>query len=113
MAVDKPNIHLTLTELEAEVGKPEPFVLALRSGKRITFPDIFDMPVEEAETFLKDMDGAGTDMNALKKWLSADDFAKYKDAKITLRTHSALIERVQAYYEQTVGKPGEGNASES
>ncbi|POH58922.1 hypothetical protein [Arthrobacter glacialis] len=113
MAVDKPNISLTLAALEAEVGKPEPFVLALRGGKRITFPDIFDLPVDEAETFIKDMESAGTDLNALERWLSADDFAKYKEAKLTLRTHSALIERVQNYYEQTVGKPGEGNASAS
>ncbi|MDO5743496.1 MAG: hypothetical protein Q4P23_03425 [Micrococcaceae bacterium] len=113
MAVDKPNINLTLAELEAEIGKPEPFVLALRGGKRITFPDVFDLPVEEAMTFIKDMESAGNDLKALERWLSVDDFAKYKEAKLSLRTHSALVERVQNYYEQTVGNSGEDSASAS
>jgi hypothetical protein len=113
MTIDKPNVMLTLANLEAEVAKPEPFVLALKSGKRITFPDIFDMPAEDAEAFLASMEGAKNDFSALEKWLSSEDFAKYKEAKLTLRVHKALIERVTAYYEQTVGTPGEDSASAS
>lgn len=113
MAVDKPNVTLTLATLESEVAKPEPFTIAFKNGKRVTFPDIFDMPAEEAEAFLASMEGAKNDFSALEKWLSKDDFAKYKEAKLSLRVHKALIERVTAYYEQTVGTPGEDPASAS
>lgn len=112
MANDKPNINLTLTSLEAEVSKPEPFVLALKGGKRVTFPDIFDMPADEADAFLDDIRSGG-DFRFLEKWLSEADFEAYKAAKIPLRVHMAVVQRVMAYYEGTIGKPGEGNASES
>ncbi|MFM9430064.1 hypothetical protein [Arthrobacter sp. MP_2.3] len=115
MAVtDKPNINLTLAALEAEVAKPEPFVLALRGGKRITFPDLYDMPADEAAEYFKDLESSGqNDFTFLEKWLSKADFEAYKAAKIPLRVHAALVERVMDYYQQTVGTPGEGIASAS
>lgn len=114
MAVDKPNINLTLASLEAEIAKPEPFVVALSGSKRITFPDLYDMPAEEALEFFKDSETAGrNDFVFLEKWLSKADFEAYKAARVPLRTHAALIERVMDYYQQTVGTPGEGNASAS
>lgn len=113
MAVDKPNITQTLAELEAEVGKPEPYVLALKSGKRVTFPDIYDMPAEEGFKFLTDMKDAENDFTVLERWLSVEDYAKYMEAKVSLRLHGAIMSRVQNYYEETVGKPGEDNASAS
>lgn len=112
MASDKPNVNLSLAALEAEVAKPEPFVLALPGSKRVTFPDLYDMPAEGAIEFFKDVEKMGrNDFKFLEKWLPKADFEAYKAAKVSLRVHSALIERVMAYYEQTVGKPGEGNAS--
>ena len=114
MANDKPSINLSLASLEAEVAKPEPFVLALKGGKRVTFPDLFDLPADEAESFFKDLQASGqSDFTFLEKWLDPADFEAYKAAKIPLRVHMAVIERVMAYYQQTVGTPGEGNASES
>ncbi|MFF1382769.1 hypothetical protein ACFVWT_04305 [Arthrobacter sp. NPDC058288] len=114
MAVDKPNINLTLAALEAEVAKPEPFVLALKGGKRITFPDLYDLPAVEAEAFFAKFEGAGrTDFALLEEWLSKADYEAYVAARLPLRVHGALIERVMAYYQQTVGTPGEDTASES
>lgn len=114
MAIDKPSINLSLAALEAEVAKPEPFVLALSGGKRITFPDLFDMPADEAEAFFADIETPGKhDFEFLAKWLSKADFEAYKAAKVPLRVHRALMQRVFSYYEQTVGTPGEGPASAS
>lgn len=115
MANDKPSVNLTLASLEAEIAAPEPFILALRGGKRITFPDLYGMPVDEAEEFFKDFNpnSGKNDLNLLEKWLSAADFEAYKAAKIPLRVHGALLERVTNYYQQTVGKPGEDSASKS
>ncbi|MCZ9884153.1 hypothetical protein [Arthrobacter sp. B2a2-09] len=114
MANDKPNINLTIAELEAEVAKPEPFVLALKGGKRVTFPDLYDMPAAEAEDFFAKFEGTGrTDFALLEEWLSKPDYEAYVAARLPLRVHAALIERVMNYYQQTVGKPGEGAASAS
>jgi len=114
MANDKPNINLSLAALEAEISKPEPFILALSGGKRIKFPDLFDMPADESEEFFRDLSEPGkSDFEFLAKWLSKADFEAYKAAKVPLRTHKALIERVVGYYQQTVGTSGEGPASAS
>ncbi|UKA59157.1 hypothetical protein [Arthrobacter sp. FW306-2-2C-D06B] len=114
MANDKPNISLTLAALEAEVAKPEPFVLALKGGKRITFPDLYDMPAVEAKEFFDQFEGADrTDFSLLEQWLSKPDYEAYVEARLPLRVHAALVERVMAYYQQTVGTPGEGAASKS
>lgn len=114
MAADKPSINLTLASLEAEIVAPEPFVLALTGGKRVTFPDLFDRPLEEAMEFLDGLQGAGqSDLRFLQKWLSKADFEAYRAAKIPLRTHVVLIRRVMDYYQHTVGTPGEGTASAS
>lgn len=111
---DKPSINLSLAALQAEIGKPEPFVLALSNSKRITFPDIFDLPASEAEEFFEDMRSNGqNDFDFLKKWLSEEDYEAYKAQKVPLRVHSALIERVMDYYQSTLGTKGEGTASAS
>ena len=114
MANDKPNVNLSLAALEAEATKPEPFVLALTGSKRITFPDLYDLPVDEATEFFDDLAANGqTDLDFLAKWLSKADFEAYKAAKVPLRTHKVLIQRVLAYYQQTVGDEGNGAASAS
>jgi hypothetical protein len=112
MAADKPTINLSLSALEAEIVKPEPFVLALKDGKRVTFPDIFDRPADEAAEFLSDL-RSSDDFDLMAKWLSEDDFKRYKAAKIPLRSHAAIMQAVMSYYEQTMGTPGEGRASAS
>lgn len=114
MAVDKPSINLTLADLKSEVQKPEPFVFALSSSKRITFPDIFDVPAEEGLQFFKDMQASGqNDFDLLKKWLSKTDFEAYQAAKLPLRVHSRLVQMVMDYYRSTMGDLGESDASKS
>lgn len=114
---DKPSINLSLSALEAEVNKPEPFVFALSGSKRITFPDLFDMPAEDAEAFFDELQSSGqNDFHFLEKWLTKDDFETYKAAKLPLRVHAALVNKVMGYYQatlDTMGKPGEGSASAS
>ena len=111
---DKPNVNLSLAALEAEIGKPEPFVLALSGSKRITFPDLYDIPVDEAEEFFKDLEESkGGDLAMFEKWLSKADFAAYKAAKIPLRVHAALAKKVTDYYQQSMGDAGEDAASAS
>lgn len=113
MAVDKPNINLTFAQLEQEAAKPEPFVFALPGSKRITFPDIFDLPAEEAEDFFNKFEKSKDDFSALGKWLPKADFEAYKAAKLPLRMHALLVQKVMDYYEKTVGLPGEDDASAS
>lgn len=111
---DKPNVNLTLSSLKAETASPEPFVFAIDAATRITFPDLFDIPVEEAEAFFEDMDRYGqNDMKFLKKWLSEKDYETYRAAGLNLRTHAAIMRRVLDYYEGTMGRKGEGSASRS
>jgi len=52
MAVDKPKIDLILADLESEVAKPEPFVVVLNGGKRISFKDPYDFKVSERNEIL-------------------------------------------------------------
>lgn len=113
MAV-KPSINRTLASLAAEVATPEPYVLALSGSRRITFPDLFDKPVEEATEFFRDLETTGqNDIKFLEKWLSPEDFATYKAEKIPLRLHAAVMDEVMGYYTSTLGTPGEGAASKS
>lgn len=111
MAV-KPSINVTLSSLAAEVVTPEPFVVALSGSKRITFPDLFNKPAEEAADFFRDLEELGqNEFGYLEKWLSPEDFATYKAEKVPLRVHAALMQKVVGYYESTMGTPGEGSAS--
>lgn len=113
MAVDKPNINITVAQLEQEAAKPEPFVLALKGGKRITFPDLYDRPADEAEEFLSTFGKESNDFKNLEKWLPKADFEAYKAAKLPLRMHALLIDKVMSYYQNSLGLPGEGDASAS
>lgn len=101
-----------LTELELEAASPEPFVLALPDSSRITFPDLYDIPAEDGEKFMQDMESAGeNDFEFLEKWLTKEDFEKYKGLKLKLRTHALLMNQVLSYYRASLGRPGEGRAS--
>lgn len=114
MASIKPGINRTLASLAAEVVTPEPYVLALSGSKRITFPDLFNKPVEEATEFFRDLETTGqNDIKFLEKWLSPEDFATYTAEKVPLRVHAAVMSEVMGYYESTMGTPGEDTASKS
>lgn len=114
---DKPKIDLILADLEAEILKPEPFVVVLNGGKRITFKDPFDFKVSERDEILGIYEAAqrgdADDLDLLKKILSPDDYQKYIDADLPIRTHGALVERVMDHFKGGLGEPGEGSASAS
>lgn len=117
MAVDKPKIDLILADLENEVIKPEPFVVVLNGGKRLTFKDPFDFKVSERDEILGVYEaaqrGEADDLDLLKKILSPEDYKKYLDADLSIRTHAALVERVMTHFQGALGNAGEGNASAS
>ena len=117
MANDKPKIDLILSDLENEILKPEPFVVVLRDGKRITFKDPFDFKVSEKDEILGIYEaarrGEADDLELLKKILSPEDYAKYIAADLPIRTHGALTQRVMEHFKGGLGDAGEGNASAS
>ena len=114
---DKPKIDLILSDLESEIRKPEPFVVVLNSGKRITFKDPFDYKISEREEILgiyaAAQRGEADDMDLLKKIMSSDDYEKYVDADLPIRTHGALVERVMTHFKGALGDEGNGAASAS
>lgn len=106
------SVHLTEQDLLDESQAPEPFVFALSSSKRIVFPDLFDLPANEADEFLTEMEKYGkNDFKFLEKWLPEKDFKTYKEANLPLRAHARLMTRVLNYYRATLGDEGEDNAS--
>lgn len=112
---DKPvKPTAVLSELEMEAASPEPFELALPDSTRIVFPDLYDIPAEEGEKFMEDMEKYGeNDYEFLEKWLSPKDYEKYVGLKLKLRVHALLMNRVLTYYRSTLGTSGEGRASKS
>lgn len=117
MAVDKPKIDLILSDLENEILKPEPFVVVLRDGKRITFKDPYDFKISERDEILAIYEaargGEADDMDLLKKIMSPEDYQKYIDADLPIRTHGALVERVMTHFKGGLGDAGNESASES
>lgn len=112
---DKPLApNLTIDALMAETQAPEPFRFAIGNSKIVTFPDLYDVPVEEAEEFLEQLNNLGSnDMEFLGNWLSEEDFELYKSAGLKLRQHARLMNMVLDYYEASMGKRPEGSASAS
>jgi len=117
MAVDKPKIDLILSDLENEVVKPEPFVVVLKDGKRITFKDPYDFKVSERDEILGIYEaaqrGEANDLDLLEKILSVEDYKRYIDADLPIRTHAALVQRVMTHFQGALGNAGEGSASAS
>lgn len=109
MAADKPKIHATLADLETE-GKPEAFVFATKAGKRVTFPDPFEMGWEEGEEFLEDLQKRSAKLT-LSKWLSEKDYELLRAEGLSVRKLGILLEMVLSHYQGAVGDSGEGDAS--
>ena len=114
---DSPKIDLVLSDLERELIKPGPFTVVLSKNKRITFKDPFGFRVSERAEILdlheKTQRGEADDMDLLAKILSPADFEKYKAEDLPIRTHEALVTRVMAHFQGTLGDAGNGNASAS
>ena len=117
MANDKPKIDLILADLESEILKPEPFVVVLHGGKRISFKDPYDFKISERAEILDVYEaarrGEADDMDLLRKIMSPEDYQKYVDADLPIRTHGALVERVMEHFKGGLGDAGEGSASAS
>lgn len=115
MANDKPKNIVSVSDLDFEAN-PDPVRVPLKGGKFVTFPDVYDMPIEEAEQFFEDVargQQTGRITPSLKRWLSPDDYAALVEAFPTLRSLMPVVERVMAAYEKSWGAPGEGDASTS
>lgn len=107
---DKPKVHSTFSALDA-IETPDPYVYVTKAGKRVTFPDLYDLEFEEAEAFLTDIASGQSNSEVLRKWLSEKDYAALKGDRLTLRQITTLTQMVQSHYEGTVGTVGEGTAS--
>ncbi|WP_152203635.1 hypothetical protein [Georgenia thermotolerans] len=113
MANDKPKNVISVSDLDSEVNH-DPVRVPLKSGKFVTFPDIYDAPVEEAEAFFQEIahgQATGKITPALRKWLSPEDYDALLEQFPTLRALTPVIERVMAAYEKSWGTPGEERAS--
>lgn len=112
MAADKPNVHLSLSKLKKEITKPEVLRMSLSGSKIITWPDMFDIESEEAEELFDELNRDQANWSVLRKWLSKPDADALKAEKLTVRELMTVVSAATSYYEQSYGKPGEGNASE-
>lgn len=107
---DKPIVNMAFSQLDAE-EKPQPYVYVTKSNHRVVFPDIFDMEAEEGAKFLLDVQTSRDDGAVLKKWLDPKDYEAIRADKLTLRQRMRLMQAVMAYYENSLGTPGEEQAS--
>jgi len=113
---DKPRIHLSAKELDKEAGAghaPEPFGYTTRSGRRIVFPDPYEMEFEEAEEFLAKIETFGNSKDALTEWVGKEGFEEISKDRLTLRQMLLLVQRVQQHYVAFMGTPGEDVPSSS
>src|SRR5690625_2395933 len=116
MAGDKPKNIISVADLDDIAENPDPITIALKDGTKITFPDVYDMPIEEAEDFFREVSRAqatGAMTTVLKKWLPADDVKALLKAFPTNRKINPVIQRVMSKYEAQWGSEGEGDASTS
>ncbi|MBB5748534.1 hypothetical protein [Micrococcus sp. TA1] len=113
---DKPTVHLTLAKLKESTKAPEPFILGLDGGKRVTFPDFYNgMDSEASEALLNELNNpqrAGV-WPALKLWLSDGDLEKLRAQKFTLHQLMQIIAAANDHYERHYGTPGEGGGSDA
>src|SRR5690554_1775774 len=88
----------------------DPIQVPVGDSKLVTFPDIFDMPIEEAEGMLVELNNSlsqATLTPTLKKWLSEEDYNSLIARYPSYRKLLALINRVLQRYESVWGSPGE------
>lgn len=106
MAVDKPVVHASLSDLDNEVAQ-EAFVFALKGNKRITFPAPQDMSFTDAEAFMNAIQGENTNISEmLKNWLSEEDYQKLADANLTLGQVTQVVKLATKHYEGVFGDAG-------
>jgi len=111
---DRPIGNIKRVKVEAENTDPAQYPLA--NGKLITFPDVYDLPLEDAEAFFDDLNNGqrtGKMSPALKRWLTDEDYKALIAEYPTPRKIGPVVNAVMSYYESVWGTPGEDTASES
>lgn len=111
---DKPLGNIKRVNISDELNQ-DPAQYPLANGKLVTFPDIFDMPTEQAEEFLDQMNAAGREGKispVLKKWLSPEDYKALDAEYPTMRKIKPVFYAVMNYYQGVWGDQGEDPASE-
>lgn len=114
MAGDKPKNVISVSDLDDIEENPDPIKVPLKGGKFVTFPDVFDMPIEDAERFFAALNRGMADgmiTSALRSWLSKGDMEALLEAYPTYRKLNPVIQRVMTKYEAQWGAEGEGDAS--
>ncbi|MBG6083236.1 hypothetical protein [Zhihengliuella flava] len=109
----RPAVNLSLSKLRKEIKKIDPFRVSLSGSKIVTFPDVYAMESVEAEEIFSGLNRNSTSWGVLSKWLSTADADKLKAEKLSVRELSAVVQAAIAYYEESYGDEGNGNASES
>jgi len=112
---DKPIGNIKRVDVGDEIN-PDPAMYPLKSGKLVVFPDVFDLPIEEAEHFLDQLaiaESNGKITPVLKKWLSEEDYKALLEEYPTIRKLRPVFNGVMNYYYSIWGNPGEEDASES
>lgn len=109
---DKPLGNIKRVPVEAVNTDPAQYPLS--NGKLVTFPDVYDLPLEDAEAFFDDINAAqstGKLSPALKRWLEPEDYAALISEYPTPRKLGPVVNAVMSYYESVWGNQGEGTAS--
>jgi hypothetical protein len=113
MAVDKPTIQYSLSQLRKEVTKPDAFKIALSGSKIITFPDVNAMDSEASDELLEKIENPKTAWEVLDEWLSPADNKTLRAEKLSRAELLKLIHVAGGYYRSHYDKLGEDDASAS
>lgn len=117
MASDKPKNVINVNDLDLEGKDTEPIRVPAKGDGFITFPSPFDQDAEKTEELLSTIYTEGMQQGritpALKQWLSATDYAKFRKAYPSYRASLTVFQAVVTRMEASYGMPGEDDASES
>jgi hypothetical protein len=113
MAVDKPTIHASLSNLRKEVVRPDVFRIALSGSKTITFPDLMAIESEESDELLARIEKLDSTWGVLDDWLSKGDAEALRAEKLSRAELLHVVKVASKYYEEQYGTAGEGAASAS
>ena len=110
---DKPTVQFSVAKLRKEVEVADTFRFAASGSKIITFPDMYAMESEEAETLFSKIRKDSGNWDLIREWLTKADAEALKAEKLPLIHLVKLIKTAVDYYEDFYGNPGEDTASAS
>ena len=105
---DSPTVHDNLDALASELDAKEGVEQYAFSfgGVRFVCENPYDGDLAEATSLAED-----DLLGQIKQYLGADQYEKFMSKKPKLRHAAALLKRVQDYYSETYGNPGESGGS--